>query len=228
MAREDGRIFFIVLIPLYFINVGIERISDNRYRFRTVRRTKVEKLQAISDGDFYDLMSSHARESDNVDYSGKLDKPGRNSGDGKKRRKKRFKRNKVAPAPQVEAWQKNRVRWTVACVKRFVILQKSWLRKKKTENWHWNVQLRSGTLKLERKFNWTKLILLILHRHLLVLILPPFWKSLLQSQMTTSTCVIQADHRVTCLVMKMMMFLVLVVSRLEKKNSWVWQTAKPG
>ena len=106
MAGEDGGISFIVLIPLYFINVGFEKTSDNRYRFRTVRKTKVEKLKAFNEDDFYDLMNSHGGESDKVDYSGTLDKPGRNSGHGKKRGKKRFKRNKVAPAPHVEAWKK--------------------------------------------------------------------------------------------------------------------------
>ena len=106
MAREDGGISFIVLIPLYFIHVGIERTSDNRYRFRTVRKTKVEKLKAVNEDDFFNLTNSHAGGSDNLDYSGTLDKPGRNSGHGKKRGKKRFKRNKVAPAPHVEAWKK--------------------------------------------------------------------------------------------------------------------------
>lgn len=105
MAREYGGISFIVFLPLYFIKFGVERTNNGRLRMRIVRKTKVKELQAVNEDDFYDVMNADEGVCDRVDYGGKLGKQGTN-GDGKKRGKKMFRRNKVGPAPEVEAWKK--------------------------------------------------------------------------------------------------------------------------
>jgi len=76
------------------MSFGIERTNNSRFGIRVVRKTKLKKLQAVGGNDFYDMTSSHAEEGDNHD--------------GKKNKKKKaFKRNKVAPAPEKEeAWCK--------------------------------------------------------------------------------------------------------------------------
>ena len=67
---------------------------------------KSKKLQAVEENNSYDAMSSSAWADDKADDSGKLDKPERNRG-GKRRAKRGFKRNKVAPAAEKdEAWSK--------------------------------------------------------------------------------------------------------------------------
>ena len=91
MSRPYGGISFVLFLFLYFISFGIERTNSNRFGVRIVRRTKPKKLQRVKETDFYDVTSSYAEEDDNYH--------------GKRKRKKAFKRNKVAPAPgKQEAW----------------------------------------------------------------------------------------------------------------------------
>ena len=93
MSLQFGGISFVLFLFLYFINFGIERTNNSRFGIRIVRKTKLKKLQAVDGNDFYDVTSSHAGEGDNHV--------------GKKNKKKAFKRNKVAPAPEKEeAWCK--------------------------------------------------------------------------------------------------------------------------
>ena len=88
-----GGITFVLFLFLYFISFGIERTTNSRFGIRIVRKTKLKRFQAVDGSDFYDVTSSHVEESENCD--------------GKKKRKKAFKRNKVAPAPgKAEAWSK--------------------------------------------------------------------------------------------------------------------------
>ena len=92
---------------LYFINFGIEKTNNSRFGVRIVRKSKVKKLQAADENDFYDVMSSSAGANDKVDVGEKLGKQGKNC-DGKRRAKRGFKRNKVAPAAEKdEAWSKS-------------------------------------------------------------------------------------------------------------------------
>ena len=88
-----GGISFVLFLFLYFISFGIERTSNSRFGIRIVRKTKLKRFETVDGSDFYDVTSSNVEESDNCD--------------GKKKRKKAFKRNKVAPAPgKAEAWSK--------------------------------------------------------------------------------------------------------------------------
>ena len=93
MSLQYGGISLILFLFLYFISFGIERTSNNRFGIRIVRKTKLKKIQAVDGSDFYDVTSSQVGESDNCD--------------GKKKRKKVLKRNKVTPASgRDEAWIK--------------------------------------------------------------------------------------------------------------------------
>ena len=93
MSLPYGGISFILFLFFYFINFGIERTSNSRFGVRIVRKTKLNIFQAVDGSDFYDVTSSQVGESDNCD--------------GKEKRKKASKRNKVAPAPaKDEAWSK--------------------------------------------------------------------------------------------------------------------------
>ena len=93
MPVQCEGINFVPFLFLYFISFGIERTNNSRFGIRIVRKTKLKKFQAVDDNDFYDVTSSHAGESDNCN--------------GKKKTKKVFKRNKVAPASgKEEAWSK--------------------------------------------------------------------------------------------------------------------------
>lgn len=93
MSRPYGGISFVLFLFLYFISFAIERTNNSRFGIRIVRKTKQKKFQAVKENDFFDVTSSYAGESDNCD--------------GEKKRKKAFKRNKVAPAPgKEEAWSK--------------------------------------------------------------------------------------------------------------------------
>ncbi len=105
MARGYCGISFIVYILLYFISFGIERTNNSRCGFRIVRKTKVKKLKVVDDDEFYDVTSCHAEVNDKVDDGRKLGKR-RKNGDVKKRERKAFRINRVAPAPEVEAWRK--------------------------------------------------------------------------------------------------------------------------
>jgi len=84
MSEAYGGISFVLLLFLYFIKFAIERTNNSRFGIRIVRKTKQKKFQAVKENDFYDVTSSYAGEGDNYD--------------GKKKEKKAFKRNKVAPA----------------------------------------------------------------------------------------------------------------------------------
>ena len=91
---------------LYFINFGIVKTNNSRFGVRIVRKSKVKKLQAVDEEDFYDAMSPSAGADDKVDDGGNLSKREKNC-DGKRRAKRDFKRNKVAPAAEKEqAWSK--------------------------------------------------------------------------------------------------------------------------
>ena len=93
MPPPYGGISFVLFLFLCFINFGIERTNTNRFGVRIVRKTKQKKLKAVKEKDFFDVTSSYAGEGDRYD--------------GKKKRKKAFKRNKVAPAVgKEEAWSK--------------------------------------------------------------------------------------------------------------------------
>ena len=106
MSQVYPRISFVLYFFLYFINFGIEKTNNGRFGVRIVRKSKVKKLQAVDENNFYDAMSSSAWTDDKADDGGKLDKAGRNRG-GKRRARRRFKRNKVAPAAEKdEAWSK--------------------------------------------------------------------------------------------------------------------------
>ena len=94
MSRPYGGMSFVLFLFLYLISFGIERTNNNIFGVRIVRKTKLKKFQDVDGNEFYDVTSSRAAESDNCD--------------GKKKRKKAFKRNKVAPAPKKEeAWSKS-------------------------------------------------------------------------------------------------------------------------
>ena len=86
MSRPYGGISFVLFLFSYSISFGIERTNNSRFGIRIVRKTKLKKLQVVNENDFYDVTSSHAEESANCP--------------GKKKWKKLFKRNKVAPAPK--------------------------------------------------------------------------------------------------------------------------------
>ena len=91
---------------LYFINFGVEKTNNSRFGVRIVRKSKVKKLQAVDEEDFYDVMSSSAGADDIVHDGGKLGKREKNC-DGKRRARRGFKRNKIAPATEKEqAWSK--------------------------------------------------------------------------------------------------------------------------
>ena len=93
MSLHYGGISFVLFLFLYFINFGIEGTNNSRFGIRIVRKTKLKKFQAVDGNDFYDVTSSRSGESDNCD--------------GKKKKKKAFKRNKVTPAPgEEEAWSR--------------------------------------------------------------------------------------------------------------------------
>ena len=106
MSRVYRRISFVLYFFLYFISFGVEKTNNSRFGVRIVRKSKVKKLQRVDEHDFYDVMSAPAEEDDKVDDDGKLSKREKN-GDGKRRAKRVFKRNKVAPATEKEeAWSK--------------------------------------------------------------------------------------------------------------------------
>ena len=93
MPPPYGGISFVLFLFLCFINFGIERTNTNRFGVRIVRKTKQKKLKAVKEEDFFDVTSSCAGEGDKYDR--------------KKKRKRAFKRNKVAPAAGTEeAWSK--------------------------------------------------------------------------------------------------------------------------
>ena len=88
---------------LYCINFGVQKTNNSRFGVRIVRKSKVKKLQPVDECNFYDVMSAPAEEDGKVDDGGKLSK--RVNGDGKRRAKRVFKRNKVVPAAEKEeAW----------------------------------------------------------------------------------------------------------------------------
>ena len=93
MSRPYRAISFVLFLFLYFINFAIERTNNSRFGIRIVRKTRQRKFQAVKENDFYDVTSPYAGEANNCH--------------GKKKRKKAFKRNKVAPAPgKEEVWNK--------------------------------------------------------------------------------------------------------------------------
>ena len=106
IAKMPGgycRISLLVLLPLFFISFGVERTTNSRFGVRIVRKTKVKKIKAVNEDEFYDAMSAQDGMSDEVDYNGKRG----TSSVGRKRGKKLFGRNKIAPAPESpEAWMK--------------------------------------------------------------------------------------------------------------------------
>ena len=102
MSRAYRRISFVLYFFLYCINFGVQKTNNSRFGVRIVRKSKVKKFQPVDEDNFYDVMSAPAEEGDKVDDGGKLNK--RVNGDGKRRAKKFFKRNKVAPAAEKEAW----------------------------------------------------------------------------------------------------------------------------
>ena len=106
MSRVYPRISFVLYFFLYFINFGVEKTNNSRFGVRIVRKSKVKKLQAVDEADFYDVMSSSAGANDKVDDGGKFSRRGTNC-DVKRRAKRGLKQNKVAPvAEKDEAWSK--------------------------------------------------------------------------------------------------------------------------
>ena len=103
MSRISRGISLVVFFFMFLISFGLKRVDDSRFRFRIVRRTKVKKLQKVNENDFYGIVSSEAEENFGDDFA----KQG-NSFSEKKQRKKRarFKRNKVVPAEDTYAWTK--------------------------------------------------------------------------------------------------------------------------
>ncbi|KAJ7378425.1 hypothetical protein OS493_022959 [Desmophyllum pertusum] len=79
---------------------GLERTTNSRFGVRIVRKTKVKKLQCVNEEEFYGVVSSHAEVSDKVDQGETSAKRGT-----KKRLRKMFNRNKIAPAPQEQGWK---------------------------------------------------------------------------------------------------------------------------
>ena len=87
LAEDYRGISFLVFFPLCFISFGVERTDDSRLEVRIVPKTKAKELKAVDEDQFYDVTSSHAATSGDVDYDGKLGKCKMN-GDGKKRKKR--------------------------------------------------------------------------------------------------------------------------------------------
>ena len=102
MSRAYRRISFVLYFFLYCINFGVQKTNNSRFGVRIVRKSKVKKLQPVDEYKFYDVNSAPAEEDSKVDDGGKLSK--RVNGGDKRRAKRVFKRHKVAPAAEKEAW----------------------------------------------------------------------------------------------------------------------------
>lgn len=117
MSRVYPRIPFVLYFFLYFINFGVEKTNNSRFGVRIVRKSKVKKLQAADENDLHNVMSSLAGADDKVDDGGGLGKRETNC-NGKRRAKRGFKRNKVAPAAEKdEAWSKTSAKTPRAAIK---------------------------------------------------------------------------------------------------------------
>lgn len=117
MSPVYPRISFVLYFFLYFINFGVEKTNNSRFGVRIVRKSKVKKLQAADENDLYNVMSSLAGAEDKVDDGGRLGKRETNC-NGKRRAKRGFKRNKVAPAAEKdEAWSETSAKTPRAAIK---------------------------------------------------------------------------------------------------------------
>ena len=107
MSRVSRGISLVVFFFMFLISFGLKRVDDSRFRFRIVRRTKVKKLQKVNENDFYGIVSSEAGTSGEENSGDDFAEQG-NSFSEKKQKKKRarFKKNKVVPTEDTYAWTK--------------------------------------------------------------------------------------------------------------------------